>query len=116
VEEVWKVQGGAELARMDFDPGTLRGVYTDFRLVTRILDLRTDTELLRIDNSVNYREQIVSTTVMGGEPGSSNVLNTSSSNVLNTSYRGFSWPTLAAGVGLVLLILLAVVFWRGRRV
>jgi WD40 repeat protein len=116
VEEVWKVQGGAELARMDFDPGTLRGVYTDFRLVTRVLDLRTEAELLKIDNSANYREEIISTTVMGGEPGSSNVLNTSSSNVLNTSYGGFFWPSVAAVVGLVLVALVAVVFWRGRRV
>jgi hypothetical protein len=108
VEEVWKVEGWKDMVKMDFDPATMRGVYTDFTLVTGLLDLRTGAELLKIDNSGNYREQIVSRTVGGGGAGSS--------DNQDTPPTGFFWPAVAAVVGLVLVALLAAVFWRGRRV
>jgi hypothetical protein len=92
VEEVWRLKGGDGMERMDFDPTTMRGVYTDFRLVTRFMDLRTGVESLRIDNSDNYEPLILST-----------------SNV-------YSWPTAALGAGVVIgVALVAVRFWWRRR-
>lgn len=40
------------------------GVSTDFRLVTRLIDLRTGKAQLTIDNSANYRENILTYTSM----------------------------------------------------
>ena len=88
VDEVWKQKGYETLMRMDFDPGTMRGVYTDYRLVTRLVDLRIGDELLSIDNSENYQPSIVSTT-----------------NVFSSS--GFVY-----GVGAIALAIFLVIFLR----
>jgi hypothetical protein len=91
VTEVWKIAGGNQMERMDFDPATMRGVYTDFRLVTRLVDLRTGGTLLQIDNSANYKEEIVST-----------------SSVFHLSFQ------LLLG-GLVMAVLIVLIIWRRRR-
>jgi hypothetical protein len=105
MEEVWKLKGGEDLRRMDFDPGAMRGVATDFRLVTRLFDLRTGEELLKIDNSANYREVILSATHgAGGSPGGSAGMPNGAVVVL--------W-TMAAVV--LLVAMLAVVAWRRGR-
>jgi hypothetical protein len=50
---------------MDFDPESLVGVWTDFRLATRVIDLRTGTVRFTVDNSANYREELISWTSTG---------------------------------------------------
>ena len=88
VEHLWTLMGGETLMRVDFDPATRRGVYTDYRLVTQLVDLRTGDALLRIDNSENYGPTIMSTT-----------------NV-------FSWSGFAYGAGAVALVIFLVIFLR----
>lgn len=55
-EELWRLtaENGVDV-RTDFSPETMIGVSTDFRLVTRVIDLRTGASLQVVDNSVNNR-------------------------------------------------------------
>jgi hypothetical protein len=89
-KELWNIERGNQLERMDFDPATMRGVYTDFRLVTRLVDLRTGATLVEIDNSANYQEEIFS-----------------ASNVFCVAL-----PILAGS--LVLIVLFSIVMRRGK--
>jgi hypothetical protein len=72
---------------MDFDPESLVGVWTDFRLATRVIDLRTGTVRFTVDNSANYREELISWTSTG---------------------RGMILWVLIGTAGFVLVVL----FWR----
>jgi hypothetical protein len=94
VKELWKLRSRNVLDRTDFDPETSIGVSTDFRLVTHLVDLRTDTILLTIDNSANARLEMVS-----------------------TSFRGFAkeYPFLTLLGFIILLGIVAVYFWARRR-
>jgi hypothetical protein len=94
VEELWRLGAGRGVNRLtDFDPETLLGVSTDFRLVTTLTDLRTGTSRLVIDNSANFRPEIVTSSSVGGS----------------------SWLLPGCGaVTLVLAGLLAVMFRRYR--
>ncbi|MFO0797251.1 MAG: WD40 repeat domain-containing protein [Gemmataceae bacterium] len=67
VRELWALDPHEHRVnhRTTFDPRSLLGVSTDFRLVTRIADLRTGNPLRVIDNSANARAEMMSTTVMG---------------------------------------------------
>jgi WD40 repeat protein len=76
----------------DFLPDELIGISTDFRLVTRLIDLRTGAELGKVDNSANYRVTILSTTV-----------------------SGFPGGLAALGVVAVLAVIAAVSILRRRR-
>jgi len=61
LEELWKSSDHERVQSLtDFDPSTLVGVSTDFRLVTHVTDLRTGTPKLKIDNHANYREELLS--------------------------------------------------------
>jgi hypothetical protein len=60
-EELWKLPtNNWNPDVMDFDPEKLIGVFTDFRFVTSLQDLRTAAILGRINNSANYRARITS--------------------------------------------------------
>jgi len=63
VQEVWRFkpdQGVNE--RTDFLPRLMTGVSTDFRLVTRVTDLRSGQVTREIDNSANYRAEVLTYT------------------------------------------------------
>src|SRR5262249_40257606 len=55
LKEVWKLAAADAENQTDFDPKRMIGVSTDFRLVTRLIDLRSGKPRLTIDNSANYR-------------------------------------------------------------
>lgn len=63
VEELWKLGGGAGgvCERTAFLPSPLIGVSTTARLVTTVIDLRTNRTVLEIDNSANARLEMAST-------------------------------------------------------
>jgi hypothetical protein len=64
--ELWRLPLDKKAGRRtDFDPATLLGVSTDFRLITRLIDLRTGKTRLVVDNSANYRPVLVSWTSRG---------------------------------------------------
>jgi WD40 repeat protein len=59
LEELWRLPtNNWNPSIMDFDPEKLIEVFTDFRFVTSVQDLRTAAILGRIDNSANYRARI----------------------------------------------------------
>jgi WD40 repeat protein len=91
LERLWTLTGDTMgRSRTDFDPETMTGVSTDYRLVTTVIDLTTGAPRRTLDHSANYRAVVVS-----------------------TYRRGLpirKWVLPAAGV--VLLVLAAV---RGRR-
>jgi hypothetical protein len=58
---VWESRAGwVDRGRTDFDADAMRGVSTDYRLVTSVIDLKTDAALLTVDNSANFRPTLVS--------------------------------------------------------
>jgi hypothetical protein len=60
-EELWRLPtNNWNPDVMDFDPEKLIGVFTDFRFVTSVLDLRTAAIVGSINNSANYRARITS--------------------------------------------------------
>ena len=65
ITEIWRASASNEPGperRTDFDPETMLGVSTDFRLVTSLIDLKTGAVPVTIDNSANYKPTIVSWT------------------------------------------------------
>jgi hypothetical protein len=108
VKVVWKLKGGEPMKRMDFDPATLRGVCTDFLLVTRLFDLTTGEVLLTVDNSANFRPEYV--TVSGRDERG---LAGEDEGPVAPKYTR-SWPAVAAGFAAALLIALLAVVLRRR--
>jgi hypothetical protein len=68
LKELWRLPEKSVEYRADFDPEQLIGVTTDYRLVTRLIDLRTGAVRLTVDNSANYRETLLSYTSRGIGP------------------------------------------------
>jgi hypothetical protein len=66
--EVWKLPTKNISYKADFDPEAMLSVSTDFKLVTRLIDLRTGKTILTVDNSANARLEEVSSS-WGGENG-----------------------------------------------
>jgi WD40 repeat protein len=69
VQELWRLpweQGVNE--RTDFQPESMIGVSTDYRLITTVTDLRTGKVMLTIDNSANYVPYMISTSHPGRIP------------------------------------------------
>jgi WD40 repeat protein len=90
-QEVWRLPNTEGLENLtDFDAGGRLGVATDFRLVTRVFNLRTGEVLLTINNSANYRPEMVSTTVHGWPASGLYVLLAAAGCV------GLSWLLVAA--------------------
>ena len=65
LKEIWKLSTTDVENKTDFDPKQMIGLSTDYRFVTRLIDLQTGKPRLTIDNSANYRESIVSTSSRG---------------------------------------------------
>jgi WD40 repeat protein len=87
---VWESGAGwIDRGRTAFDAEAVRGVSTDYRLVTSVIDLKTDTAVLTVDNSANFRPTVASWTL-----------------VLQI------WPLLTAGACVVVAV---VVLVRRRR-
>ena len=63
-KKVWKFPAADAENRTDFDPKQMIGASTNFLLVTRLIDLRTGKPRMTIDNSANYRENILTYTSM----------------------------------------------------
>ena len=59
-EELWTTTSKDTDPSMDFDPESLVGVWTNFRLVTKVIDLRTGVVRFTVDNSANYKEELIS--------------------------------------------------------
>jgi hypothetical protein len=57
LNEVWKSTEGPT----DFDIDQMLGITTNYRLVTKLIDLRTGAVLLTVDNSANARLEMIST-------------------------------------------------------
>jgi len=102
LKEVWKVAAGEDWRRMDFDLITMRGVYTSWSLKTRLIDLRTGEELLKIDNSANARPEMVSTSFGPGVGDKPPKDAKGDSPALPVAYL------LAIGVGAVFILILVV--------
>jgi WD40 repeat protein len=108
VKKVWKLKGGEPMKRMDFDPGTLRGVCTDYMLVTRLFDLTTGEVLLTADNSANFQPAYVTVSGRGGGAGAGE------NEGPPASQYTWPWPCLAASFGAVVFIALLAVVLRRR--
>jgi hypothetical protein len=89
IKEAWSMTRGPT----DFDLEHMLGVYTDFRLVTKLIDLRNSAVLLSVDNSANARLEMISTTVGGS---------------LATKF----WPIVVILLGLVLVIAVVAIVVR----
>lgn len=99
VREVWQARH-REVAhrRDDFDPVRMVGVGTDYRYVTRVLDLagpNGPAVRLTVDNSANYVPTVVSYSVVGGRGG-----------LLRWALRCLvlAGPLLVAGLAIVLVV------------
>ena len=99
LKEVWKLSLANAENWTDFDPQLMVGVSTSYRLVTRLVDLRTGKAKLTIDNSANYRESILTYT--------------------SRDFEGQGIPLLVVIAGLAALVLAAWVvvhFLRRKKV
>jgi hypothetical protein len=68
-QEVWRLGGHQGVnERTGYDPRPMIGVSTDFRLVTRVTDLRAGKTVTEIDNSANYRPEMLSSSSVGVRP------------------------------------------------
>jgi hypothetical protein len=63
IRQIWKAPELSDIEKgTDFDPKTMLGVSTNYRLVTSLIDLRTNAVRANIDNSANFKPIIVSWT------------------------------------------------------
>lgn len=99
LKEVWRLPVTAAENRTDFDETRLIGVSTDFRLVTRLIDLRTGEAQLIIDNSANHRAIVMTYTTLDAPWWD----------------RYFRWLALLGGAASVFALSLALLFRLFRR-
>jgi WD40 repeat protein len=106
LKQVWKLAATDAENRTDFDSKRMIGVSTDFRLVTRLIDLRTGKPRLTIDNSANYRETIVSESIVS-----------STSADFPRAVRFYPWFGMVGGiVALLMLGWLVTYFLKSKRI
>src|SRR5262249_51218342 len=66
LEQLWRlnVDGNSQSRGMDFDPTAGLGVTTDYRLLTRLINLKDGSVVRVFDNSENYSEPTLPTALL----------------------------------------------------